>query len=63
MPRQPIKQIGVTPALYYRVKKKAHPGQSLGGVIKELLDMADQLEGKSPEPFPDSDKQSQVANH
>jgi hypothetical protein len=40
------KVICVSPIIYERVKQRAHHGQILGGVIEELLDMADKLEGR-----------------
>ena len=39
-------QVSIKPSLYDALCKRAHPGQSLNGVIYELLSLAAQIEGK-----------------
>lgn len=47
MPRKPVKMVCLQIPTYERLKNRAHPQQSLGGVILELLDMADGIEDSS----------------
>ena len=44
----------------YRLKSKAHPGQTYAGVIIELLDLADKVEGKPTVSKPVSDKPDEI---
>ena len=50
MARKPMKQIALKPETLLRLKSKAHYGQSIDGVIRELLDMIDAISGNSPKP-------------
>jgi hypothetical protein len=43
-----IKRVAIDVETYNRLIGKAHYGQSLGGVVKELLDLSDRIEGKPP---------------
>lgn len=46
------KRLLVSDDIFDRLKVRAHYKQALAGVIMELLDMADKLEGKSIPPKP-----------
>jgi len=46
MPRKPMKPIGLPLHVYERLVKRAHSRQPIGGVIEDLLDMVDMIEGK-----------------
>ena len=48
MARNPNKMICVPLPIHTRLKEHAHYGQTLSGVIQELLDIADRVEGKPP---------------
>ena len=48
MARNPNKMICVPLPIHTRLKEHAHYGQTLSGVIQELLDIADMVEGKPP---------------
>lgn len=52
MPRQPIRQIGVGIPVWERLRNRQRPGQSIPGVITELLDLADKVEGKTQTSIP-----------
>ena len=63
MPRKPMHHIALRPETFERLKSKAHYGQSIDGIVRDMLDMIDAISGNTPKPVSDSDKQSQVANH
>ncbi len=61
MARTTTKSLAVTQGVYNRLRAKAHYGQSMSGVIQELLDLADQVEGNikkeaptAPQPITDT---------
>jgi hypothetical protein len=41
-----MKPIGLPLHVYERLVKRAHSRQPIGGVIEDLLDMVDMIEGK-----------------
>lgn len=43
--------ISVRVSTYDRLKRHAHTGQSFDGVINELLDLVDQIQGTADQPL------------